>query len=197
MIELGVSLLVCVVLSVTYALRLGQLDRLATALGGQRLLTGGRALQTRDYVLEIVAAGWRVAVPGCLLGGRMGLTIQPGLSPLGVRTGFGDVDHSFRITSDDEALAATIMSDPVVRKTLHRLDQLTNLKSINVTSTQALVVLFRRRRRVDEVETLEAVVAFARALNGVATVRAQLTAGGPTGGIGGASGSPFAMPGAR
>ena len=200
MIALMVFALVFAVLAANYALRVRAFYRLAANLGAQRLLSRGpRALQTGQYILEVVDAGWRVEVPRMRLGRRMVLTLNPSrLSPTGMRTGFADVDRAFRVAGDDADLAATIFSDQAVRDTLHHLDQITNLTRIDLTAGETLVVLFRRRRRSTELESVEAVVAFANAHNAVAHVTAQVSAGAPTsGGVGGASGSPFAMPVSR
>ncbi|MDP2344749.1 MAG: hypothetical protein Q8O67_27620 [Deltaproteobacteria bacterium] len=196
MIALLVFAIVFAVMAGNYGYRISHLKRLAETLGGQRLLTrGSRALQTREYILEIVDAGWRVEVPRMQLGRRMVLTLNPGMSPLGMRTGFADVDRAFRITGDDADLAATIFADQAVRDSLHRLARLTKLARIDLTGQETLVVLFRRRWRVSEVEALDGVVAFANALQAVAHVKAQVSAGTSiSGGVGGASGSPFAMP---
>lgn len=188
------------VLGFNWWYRVHQIKALADKLGGQRLLGRGTlALETSDYVLDIVDSGWRVEVPRLRLGRRMTFSLDTGLKTSGGHsTGYAEIDKQFRILGDDGDLLATVFGEPQVRHALLRVQQLCRLVRLDVTAGETLVVLFRRRRRVSEREALDSVVGFANALNAVADIKTRASAGALlTGGVGGSSGSPFAMPTGR
>lgn len=196
MIALLVFALVFGVLGANWWFRVHQINSLANTVGGRRLLgRGTMSIETDDCVVDVVEVGWRVEVPRVRLGRRMVLTLDPGISPQGVRTGFVEVDRAYRISSDDADLTATIFADPKVRETLLTLQAAFRLRRVDLLAGEKLVVLGRRRRKVGEKAALDAVVAFARALDDLHDVKATVSAGSDlSGGVGGSSGSPFAMP---
>ncbi len=199
MIALAVFFAVFAVLGFNWWHGVGKANALAGKLGGQRLLgRGNLAIETADYILDIVTVGWRVEVPRLLLGRRMILTLAPVLPMTGTfTTGFSDVDGNFRLAGDDPDLTRAVFADVTVREALRQMRELCRLRRIDITAGEKLVVLFRRRRRVSEREALASIVAFAGALNAVADVRVTARAAQGRllrGATGGGSGAPVAMP---
>jgi hypothetical protein len=192
-----VFVVVLVVLGGNAWVRAVEVRRLAERLGARRLLSrSARSLETADYVLDVIDTGWRVEVPRVRLGRRMVLTLQPGLKETaGMTTGFAEIDRAFRLIGDDPDLTSTVFADHRVREAVLHLRAVCRLRRVDLTAGETLVVLCRRRRKRSEQETVDAIVAVARALNDVADVKPTASSGSSLeGGVGGASGAPFAMP---
>ena len=196
LIALLVFVLTASVLGGRYALAVRRINALASDVGGRRLLgRGNLAIETDDCVIELRDhIGWRVEVPRVRLGRRLTMSLVTGLQR-GIATGYAEVDGNFRLTADDADLAATVCSDPRVREGLLRVLATIAVQRVDLIVGEVLVVSGRLRRRVDERAAVSAVVEFARALDALHDVKVVVNGGaGLDGGVGGASGAPFAMP---
>ncbi len=187
--------LVAGLLGARHWLAIHHIKALAANVGGVRMLSrGSHAVETKDCVVELTPLGWRVEVPRVRLGRRLMLTLSTQISAPGLRTGFAEIDAGFRVNADDEDLAVTVCADPRVRETLLLLAACIAIVRIDLIVGEKLIVSGRLRRRVAERAALDAVVAFARAVDDQSDIKATVSAGSRfEGGVGGASGSPFAM----
>lgn len=177
-----------------------QFNVLLDNVGGRRLLSRGPlSLETDACVVDVVGSRWRVEVLRVTLGRRLVITLDPGLHITSAfKTGFAEIDRNFGIATDDAGLAAAVFGDVAVRDAAMGLRAACRLVRVDLTAGETLVVLLNEPRRRDQKAALDAIVAFANALNAVADVKPQVApASLLPGGVGGASGSPFALPGAR